>query len=335
MGLIIVLGLSIVVGIVGFTLNKAKSGTIENVAGFHKYTSARNIAHTAVNMALRALDRNDSVFIATKKRSSTFMGGDALVEWTYPFVGVLDTIDLTSVSSFMDTTHLMRVRLHRRPVPFPIIGEAVGLRVPNVNFQMTGTPNIDGRNHTMGGALLPSSPNDKPGVGVIDPADTTTVQAYGSKIDGTVDVINDTGLANPADYITEYINAADRVFTTGVYGANMVWGSPTSPYIVYCDGDVKFNGTVDGWGILVVRGNLTLAGNFTFRGLVVVYEEVEIDVQFATGTPDVIGAVLMAGPANGKFVMKGNSKVAYSKEALEMAMYINKLQVYRVLSWYE
>ena len=53
MALIIVMGLTLTLGIVGFSLNKAKSGTIENVSGFDKYTNARNIAHTAVNVALR------------------------------------------------------------------------------------------------------------------------------------------------------------------------------------------------------------------------------------------------------------------------------------------
>jgi hypothetical protein len=263
------------------------------------------------------------------------MGGSALVELSYPFTGVLDTIDVAAAAQFMDTTHIMKVRLHRRPVPFPIIGQAVGLRVPSVNFQMVGTPFIDGRNHDLAGNLLAPSANDKPGVGVIEAPDTAEVIPYGAKIEGTQDVVHDTLIANPGDYVDEYINAADSVFTSGVYGSNMTWGSEDTPVIVFCDGNVKFDGNIDGWGLLVVRGNLTLAGTFSFRGLVVVHDNVEIDVTFSTGTPDVLGAVIMSGGTNGKFVMRGNSSVAYSKAALDMAMYINKLQVYRVISWYE
>lgn len=335
MALIIVVGLSLTLGIVGFSLNRSKTGTVENVAGFHKYTTARNIAHTAVNMALRALDRNDSTFIANRTMSVSAMGGSATVSFTYPNMASLDTIDLNASSTYMDTTKSMSLRLFRRPVPFPAIGQAVGLRVPNVDFSMTGSPSIDGRNHDINGALLAPSANDKPGVGVIHQPDTTDVLGYASKINGTKDVIYDTTIADPAQFVGEYINAADRTYPTGVYGSNMTWGSAASPQIVYANGDVKFNGNIEGWGILVVNGNLTLAGTFKFHGLVVAYSDFSIDVTFATGTPDVIGAVLMAGVANSDYVMKGNSNVSYSKDALENARFINKLQVYRVMRWYE
>lgn len=335
MALIIVVGLTLTLGIVGFSLNRSKTGTIENVAGFHKYTTARNIAHTAVNIALRALDRNDSAFIASRSMSMNIMGGSASVSFSYPNVSSLDTIDLAASATYLDTVRAMNLRLRRSPVPFPVIKQAVGLRVPDADFSMTGTPNIDGRNHDINGNLLAPSALDKPGVGVIHAPDTTQVLGFASKIDGTKDVDYDTTIADPAQFVGEYINAADRVYTSGTYGSNMTWGSEASPQIVYCNGDVKFNGNIEGWGILVVRGDLTLTGTFKFHGLVIAYQDVAIDVQFSTGTPDVIGALLMAGSAGSDFIMKGNSNVSYSKDAIDKAQFINKLQVYRVMRWYE
>jgi hypothetical protein len=335
MALIIVMGLTLTLGIVGFSLNRSKTGTVENVAGFHKYATARNIAHTAVNIALRALDRNDSMFLANRTMSMSVMGGAANVAISYPNMSSLDTLDLTANATYMDTVRRMNLRLHRWPVPFPTIGQAVGLRVPDVNFSMSGTPSIDGHNHDINGNLLAPSANDKPGVGVIYAPDTTQVLAYASKIDGTKDVVYDTTIADPAQFVQEYINAADRTFTSGTYGSNMTWGSAASPQIVYANGDVKFNGNIEGWGILVVHGTLTLTGTFKFHGLVIAYQDTQIDVQFATGTPDVIGALLMAGATGSNFVMKGNSNVSYSKDAINNAQFINKLQVYRVMYWYE
>lgn len=335
MAIIIVIGLSLTVGIVGYSLNNSKTGTIENVAGFDKYTMSRNIAHTAVNMALRALDRNDSLFIATKSLSASVMGGTATVVLSYPSLPALDTVDLTTTATFMDTTRSMKLRLHRRPIPFPVVKQAVGLRVPNAVFSMSGTPKIDGNNHSMAGVKLPSSALDKPGVGFLTAADTLDAVPYASKIDGTSDAVFDTTIEDPGPYAPEYISAADRVFSSGTYGSNMTWGSPAAPQIVFADGDVKFNGNIDGWGILLVRGTLTLAGTFKFRGLVIAYQEAKIDVQFSTGTPDVIGGLIMSAASGGKFEMKGNSAVVYSKEALDMAQFINKLQVYRVIRWYE
>lgn len=335
MAIIIVIGLSLTVGIVGYSLNNSKTGTIENVAGFDKYTMTRNIAHTAVNMALRALDRNDSIFIISKELEAEIMGGKASVKMSYPFYPSIDTVDLTAWSEYMDTTRMMRLRLHRRPVPFPVVNEAVGLRVKNVNFSMAGSANIDGHDHSMMGALLPPSAMDKPGVGFVTPSDTAQAGPYASRIDGSTDAVADTGIADPSLYADEYMAAADMKFITGVYGSDMTWGSALTPWIVFCDGDVKFDGTIEGWGILLVRGSLTLTGTFKFHGLVIAYDNAVIDVQFSTGTPDVIGGLIMAGPVAGKFQMLGNSSVVYSSEALKMAMYINKLQVYRVMRWYE
>jgi hypothetical protein len=336
MAIIIVIGLSLTVGIVGYSLNTSKSGTIENVAGFDKYTTSRNIAHTSVNMALRALDRNDSVFIATKYMEMSLLGGTGAVALSFPSLPALDTVDLTATAQFMDTTRIMRLRLHRRPVPFPVIRQAVGLRIKNPNFEMLGTPDIDGHDHRMNGAPLPPSANDLPGVGVYYAPDTTDVLPYESKIDGSPDdIVADSLIENPLTYVDEYINAADIVYGPGVYGGNMTWGSEASPWIVFCDGDVKFTGQLDGYGILLVRGKLTLGGTFRFRGLVLAYQDTEIDVSFASGTVDIIGGLIAMGPEGSKFKMVGTSNMVYSSEALKMAMYINKLQAYRVVRWYE
>jgi hypothetical protein len=336
MAIIIVIGLSLTVGIVGYSLNNSKTGMIENIAGFDKYAMARNIAHTAVNMALRALDRNDSLFIAAKSMSTSVMGGSATVTISYPFTPRIDTMDLTASAKFMDTTRLMKLRLHRRPVPFPAIRQAVGLRIPNPNFNMVGTPDIDGHDHRMNGSPLPPSANDLPGVGVMNPADTSIIAPFAGKIDGSPkDIVGDTAITDPLGFVNDYIAAADITFGPGVFGGDRTWGSADAPVIVFCDGDVKFTGKISGYGIMVVRGKLTLAGTFVFRGLVLAYQDTEIDVSFSTGTVEVIGGLIAAGPAGSKFEMRGTSAMLYSREALDMAMYINKLQVYRVMRWYE
>ncbi len=342
MALILVVGLTLSVAVVAYTLNTSKTGLVENVSGFHKYTTSRDIANTGVNVLLRRLDANDTsitnpLYAAqTVKWSFSIMSGicSTSVKLTNP--AFLDTIDVTSKSKFMDTTKTITARLRRQPVPYPSIGEAVGLRVPNVNFNMTGSAFIDGRNHTIDGTLVtPADSTYKPGVGVLNAIDSSNVAAFGSKIDGTKDVVVDPGISDPSVYVGEYINGADYVYPSGIYGSNYTWGSPSTPKIIYCSGDVKFNGNGEGWGILVVDGNLTLAGTFKWHGLVVCYNTATIDVQFASGTPTIIGGVLMAGPSGSDFIMKGNSWVGYSKDALENAKYINKLQVYRVMYWYE
>ncbi len=342
--IIIVLGLSLTMGVVGYNLNKSKKAIVENVSGFMRYTTARNIAQTGVNMLLRRLDRKDTSILGpvtlgqTVWRSINVMSGQCSLSVKLAHFPYLDTLDITSKARFMDTVRAMRVRLRRQPVPFPRIGEAVGLQVPNVNFGMSGSPLIDGRNYDAYGHLTskPDS-NDKPGVGVLSSLDSTTVYngaAGGSRIDGTSKVVVDLNMADPNMFVKEYINDADTVLHSGVYNSGY-WGSSAAPIIVFCSGNVKFNSAVQGWGILVVEGNLTLAGSFDWHGLVICYNSSSIDVQFAAGTPNVIGAVLMAGPSGSTFQLKGNSFIGYSAEALNMAKYIGTLQVYQVMYWYE
>jgi hypothetical protein len=115
----------------------------------------------------------------------------------------------------------------------------------------------------------------------------------------------------------------------------MTWGSVNTPAVVYVNGDVNFQGNIEGWGILVVSGKISMSGTFKFHGLLIAYNSAVIDLQFGTGTPTIIGGVLMGGGSGGDFTMKGSSNVSYSKDALELAKYIHKLQVYRVMYWYE
>ena len=87
----------------------------------------------------------------------------------------------------------------------------------------------------------------------------------------------------------------------------------------------------------MVKGNFTLARTFKFHGLVLVYQDSEIDDQVSTdvGTPRVIGAIIMTGGAGSKFKMKGNAVFLYSWDALDKAQHMKKLLAYNILRWYE
>ncbi len=356
MAILLVIGVSMIVGIVAMRFNNARNGIVpglvQNVSGFQKYTMARNIAHTGVNMMLRRLDRNDTAITGPLGRSQTawmisdVMGGRCSVSVKLTSPPVLDTIDITAKAKYVDSSKGMIIRLTRRPVPFPTLGEALMLRTNNVNFDIDGASgNIDGRDHDIAGNVLPSPPdtNYKPAVGVMSSSDSAKVAAFNSQLtaSGQPKVKVDTNMADPALYVQDYINAADYKYTGGVYGSNITWGSPSNPVIVYADGsvtDVKFTGAVSGYGILVVKGDIWVSGNFSFHGLVMCYNDVVINrdtLGLSTGTPDIIGAAVLAGAPGSSFVMKGNGQISYSAAALEMARFINKLQVYRVLRWYE
>lgn len=62
--------------------------------------------------------------------------------------------------------------------------------------------------------------------------------------------------------------------------------------ITFCDGDCTFTG--EGGGILVVTGELTLAGNFSFKGLIIVTGEDGVTRQ-GGGHGTIVGSMVVAG----------------------------------------
>jgi hypothetical protein len=68
--------------------------------------------------------------------------------------------------------------------------------------------------------------------------------------------------ANKADYINT--GSSSYILNSGTYG------SITDPVTMYYDGELKVNGTVVGYGILVVDGDLEIVGNLDWNGIVLI-----------------------------------------------------------------
>ncbi len=341
MAIILVIGLSMSVGIVAVQLNKSKTGITENVVGFDKYTNARNIAHTGVNMVLRRMDKNDTSIANPLARSQTawfvtnVMSGLCSVSVRLTTPPKLDTIDITSNSHFLDSSYNMQVRLYRFPVPFPEVNAAVNLLSSPIKFTMSGNPSIDGSNWDMDGRLNPDRSTDTNGVAVVSQAESSRVAVYNSDITGSPNKVTAAALTDPGPFVTQYIAAADFTFPDGSVNTGN-YGSPATPVIAYANGSVTFGGTGSFYGVLVINGSIDLQGTFDMYGLVIAYgDSTSIAFSTSAGTPRIYGSIIETGPANSQFTMKGTADVRYSAEALLMAKYIGKLQVYRVLRWYE
>lgn len=333
MAMIIVLGMTLASAFLGYTMNRSNVDSVENMSAYFKYSTARNIAHSAVNIALHKRETDDS--------STAFTGTIMRGSYTVTLVTTGDTLDLTSHGVFLDTSYTMVLRLLRYAKPFPTGngGAPVSIAVDSVDYLMTGNTLIDGQEHDANGNLIPGS-DTVLAVAVQSSYDSANVAAYSSHIIGEPDVAPMDGMSDPAAYVEEYIAMADYTYSAGTYGGNEVWGSAADPKIIVCDagsGSVKFTGTREGWGVLVVKGTLTLAGTFTFHGLVIAYQDAGIDEDFTTekGTPRIIGQLWVAGDPGGNFVMKGNAQVLRSSTAVYDAENMTKLSAYRILAWYE
>ena len=91
-----------------------------------------------------------------------------------------------------------------------------------------------------------------------------------------------------------------------------VYGGPDYPVIMVVNGDLEIAGTIEGWGILDVRGSLVQGGgNITWHGLVIT-QGME---GWLHGNPDVIGSMWMKAN-NLKLRISGDPSILYSTEAL-------------------
>lgn len=334
--LLLILGLVVEFGVFGISMRNSFEGLSRSEVGYYNYSYARNIARSAIHATLREYDKGTSPI----PTSGSFDGGTYTISTTTS----ADTLWITSVGMYSDSTYTMNVKLRRTTKPFPDARGAIGIRATPVNYTVSGGAEVDGRNYDITGTTLVGS-GDMPGVTTMNGTDSASVKAAGGpNILGNPPVAVDTTVVDPGQFIEEYKANADYKYPTAGTFSGATWGSPSSPAITYCNaGDdptfaIKFTGNIVGYGILVVRGNIQFNGDLEFFGLVIV-DGFDTQVQFgASGTPKIVGGVIVAGNAGAKVTLKGtgaNAKVRYSADALTQAKNIGKLRYYSILDWYE
>ncbi len=334
--LLMVMALGMVFAIIGMNMRGTTNFLVTAETGYAKYSMARNMARTAVHATLRAYDRNLSPIPA----GGSLNGGS----YTVLFTESADTLWLTTTGLYADSSYTMHVKLLRTTKPFPGVNAAIGIRATPVKFTLAGKAQVDGHNFDSTGTDLIGS-GDVSGVATMNGSDSTTVKAAGgANILGVPPVKVDTSTIDPIAFLDEYRLNADYVYNTSGSYSSITWGSPSSPVIVYCNaGDdtsfsIKFTGNVIGYGILVVRGNVQFNGNFSFFGLVIVDGFNTIVQLGASGTPQIVGGLIVAGNAGASVILKGTGttgKVKYSSDALAKAKNIGKLRYYSIIEWYE
>jgi hypothetical protein len=196
-----------------------------------------------------------------------------------------------------------------------LIGPNPSFGTPNsMPFQMIGTdcptcaPAPSGCNTT----AVPS----RDAIGVYDPTNATNPSAVQTVINdlgkpnnyiganSTPDVVN-ASLGNPtaADlngFVGQVASAATNVYGTAsspVSNPSINLGTAANPAIDVVYGDYTM-GPTTGYGVLVVTGTLTLSGNYSWNGLVLVIGA-GASVMNGGGYGEVVGAVYVANTASG------------------------------------
>lgn len=338
--LLLVLALAMAMGMISFQIYRSSDNAADYQYGYLKYMHARNLSRAAVHATLRTFDRGQTPAV---NQPNYFNNGafqlNALTQSTNG-----DTLHLVTQGTYAESTYVMRVTLFRSSKPFPTVGAAIAIRATPVSFSLSGHPEVDGHNYDITGTTLVGS-GDKAGVATMKKTDSAAVaSAGGSNISGVPPVKVDTTTIDPLAFLDIYKNNADFTYNTPGTYSSQTWGDINNPVIVYCNaGDdtsysIKFAGGCTGCGILIVRGNLQYNGNLNFVGLVIV-DGFNTIVSFGgSGTPAIVGGIIIAGNAGASVTLKGsgsNAKAVYSSAALDKAKNIGKLRYYTILDWFE
>jgi len=202
--------------------------------------------------------------------------------------------------------------------PFPVIPGAFVFDGPNPNFSppnsnaftVSGTDNSGTHGGAINGVSCPAAVN-VPAVGGYDASSQTTLlddisKRPGSYTTGPANITPDSAtnvgptLASDSinlttvDGLTTFANmiitaAGPNVYPNGTVPTNL--GTPGSPVTNVVNGDLTIGGS--GAGVLLVTGQLTLNGNFSWDGLILVIGEGAI-VKNGGGNATVNGAMFAA-----------------------------------------
>ncbi len=337
--IILVVGLSVIVGIVSVSIFGRSSNASKAAATSYKRTNAKNISSSTAEYYFRQLKTTPT--LRGTFSISPILDGTASVsiaDWTF---GISDSVRLVSVGVYGGVVETTIVKIKAGTSNFPEPNAALDINVPeDLSFSYGGTLAIDGRDHDMSGVLLAPSANDRPGVGLSNAGEVSEIlPAYAGNMFGTTDVLAPVTIINPSTYVADLISRADYVFTGDVTTAQ-TWGSAVSPKIVYCaPGFAKFTNTCSGWGVLIIDATtFESTGSFTFRGLVIAYSTLSDDFDWKSSNQmRIYGGVVTYAEEDLVFQPAGLCNIYRSTAALNLArtLFSGGSGGMMIAGWYE
>lgn len=362
--IIIAVGAIIVMGIIQLGMNNQRKAIQNYSSDYAKEVQARNAAHSAIQLAMERINKDPSWSPSQGAPWQTNIDG-AYIELSVDefFSGgtiiASDSIRITSTawyggtgtagsSAYKNTSSertvvstYLKSGLHFVPEP----RGGLGLGSGNFTFNMGGSATINGNDAS---GRCP----DLPAVTVPNSTDRNRILS-GSKSSGLVSSVTDVAIDPNMSYepvdelIARLANMPGVTEISGNYKGNM--GSESNPGVFFVNQFAKLTGGIEeGHGILVIRsggeleyeGALSVAGNFTFNGLIIFENAFDFT---GRGTPDLNGSVLVGNtPGNNTPIdidLSGNITMQYDCQALDYARIAsaNQLQQnrYNRVSTYE
>ena len=148
-------------------------------------------------------------------------------------------------------------------------------------------------------------------------------------MDGNDDVYSGPSTFDVDAFYAEAMTQVDTTLTGGMYNGNDVYGAPNDPWVVHITDDATITGTWEGYGVLIIEGNVNIAaGDFKWEGIVYVKgkEGENLDVNLSGGV-EVYGALIIqttededdpdAPQLELDLATTGNASVSYSEDTID------------------
>jgi len=330
--IILIIGLSVITSFLILSLNANSKEGLKTTVDHYENTQARLIANSGVEAYLEKMRRDKT--LKGSYNNNSLMDGSYDIDIAGP-----DSLGIvTSVGHFGNTVHQTIVKVSREPVDMPPFKGALHIVSDVLGLKLNGNLDIDGNDTNIDGS--PGPEPSLPGVVLDEPSDSAYfINNIKPKIandieglGGSPSVYSDPDVVDWEEVMMNLIFSADQTVSTGTYSSEH-FGTPTVPQITHMYGDIHLSGTCDGDGIMIVNGNLTMSGQFTYRGIILVYDESTIDCQI-TGNGGIYGATILVG-SDVDLHATGNSEFYYSSEAINNAQLYLKSSRFKIVSWWE
>ena len=308
--LIICAGVLIAMGFVSMSTTSTSKMLMQQNIEYAEYTMAKNAAHTAIQIAMQKINKDDdwpnrhgenSPWITTIQGLEVRLHAE-FEENDYWETGNHDLLWFYSKAQLGESfgDRLVEVMSHYKMRPFfELVPDFQGaLQLPTG----IGDFNVDGTAHEINGTPPAESgcavDDTKPPIVVNSVETKDKIKLEDPNLDGAIEV--DPSLNyEPTDELIERLhNSINATFVNSEYSSEL--GTAENPGVFFVDGNVKLTGNQStGYGIMVIRsggnleyedGTLSVAGNFTFNGLIIFENAYDFD---GRGTPTINGSILV------------------------------------------
>lgn len=235
-----------------------------------------------------------------------------------------------SVGAYKGKTTTLHVTLRKQNINSDSFPAAVTMVGPTANITAQGSGfEVDGHGTTTSGA---SDPNcaDQHGIATEATNAHTTEDLSGNaenKIDG-VDGNHDIShsettftYSKAVDFYDQVTPLAATTWTSNqTLSGGQTLGTTASPAVSYAKGNLTIHGNVSGVGVLIVDGDLDISGSLNFQGVILVGVCSTCTGTLAgTGSATIYGAMVVGNQIDASAKFTGSANIMYSCQALNNA----------------